>query len=406
MIKSIRIVNFKSIAAMTLELGQFNCLVGMNGAGKSTVLQAFDFLSHLMLGNIDAWLKERIWNIGDLNNKLRKESNITLNVSYEVASGHTLNWIGVFNRSDLLCTKESIIEIQPNAIAEHQVRKTLVVEKGGFLLDGKPRQEIAFTYQGSILSALKDSELSPSVLAFRDALRRMRSLELLSPQLLRKRARSSDHDIGAGGEKLSAFLDNIKGQKKDDLVALLKRFYPAIVDFRVSTLKSGWKKLIVVEQFEGKQLETEATHLNDGLLRVLAVLAQSSTDRSLILLDEIENGINQEIVEALVDALVASPQQLVITTHSPLVLNYLDDEVARKSVQIIYKTPMGETRVRKLFKIPRMAAKLEAMGPGDAFVDTDLRRLTAECIEDDDRHEAATQAEENAEAAAMREEKE
>lgn len=56
MIKSIRIINFKSIAAMTLELGPFNCLVGMNGAGKSTVLQAFDFLSHLMLGDMDAWL--------------------------------------------------------------------------------------------------------------------------------------------------------------------------------------------------------------------------------------------------------------------------------------------------------------------------------------------------------------
>jgi predicted ATPase len=215
--------------------------------------------------------------------------------------------------------------------------------------------------------------------------------------LLRKRARTSDHDIGPGGEKLSAFLDNIKGAQKDDLIVLLKRFYPAIVDFKVTTMRSGWKKLVVMEQFEGKLLETEATHLNDGLLRVLAVLAQSSTDRSLILLDEIENGINQEIVEALVDALVASPQQLIVTTHSPLVLNYLSDEVARESVQMIYKTPVGETRVRKFFDIPRMADKLTAMGPGDAFVDTDLRLLTQECIDLDDRQEEATRREKQAE---------
>lgn len=404
MIKSIRIVNFKSIGEMTLNLDRFNCLVGMNGAGKSTVLQAFDFLSHLMLGDIDAWLRERNWDIADLNNKLRKESNIALHVIYELANSDMLFWVGVFNRSDLRCTSEILF-----SPAEDQDPTLLHVKKGKFLLNGRKDsrkwQEIAFTYQGSILSALKDTELPASVLEFRDAIRRMRSLELLSPQLLRKRARTSDHDIGPGGEKLSAFLDNIKGQKKADLVELLRRFYPAIVDFRVSTMKSGWKKLIVVEQFEGKQLETEATHLNDGLLRVLAVLAQSSTDRSLILLDEIENGINQEIVEALVDALVESPQQLVITTHSPLVLNYLTDDVARQSVQMLYKTPMGETRVRKFFDIPRIASKLEAMGPGDAFVDTDLKQLAKECILEDVLREAAERDDEIREASVVRDEK-
>ena len=38
MIQSIHIVNFKSIAAATLELGSFNCLVGLNGAGKGRYL--------------------------------------------------------------------------------------------------------------------------------------------------------------------------------------------------------------------------------------------------------------------------------------------------------------------------------------------------------------------------------
>ena len=379
MIKSIRIVNFKSIGELTLQLGRFNCLVGMNGAGKSTVLQAFDFLSHLMLGDMDDWLKAREWDISDLNNKLRKESNITLNVVYELGNEHILTWEGVFNRTDLRCTKELAVEIQ-NTTAKRTTWKRLIVDKGAFSVDGKLRQEIAFTYQGSILSALKDSELSASLLAFRNTIKHMRSLELLSPQLMRKKARTSDHDIGPGGEKLSAFLDNIKGQKKDDLLTLLQRFYPTIMDFRVSTLKSGWKKLIISEQFKGKNLETEATHLNDGLLRVLAILAQSSTDRSLILLDEIENGINQEIVQTLVDTLVSSHQQMLVTTHSPLILNYLGDDVAREAVQFIYKTPGGESRIRHFFEIPRIGEKLRVMGPGDAFVDTDLSALTQECI--------------------------
>lgn len=84
-----------------------------------------------------------------------------------------------------------------------------------------------------------------------------------------------------------------------------------------------------------------------------------------------------------VDTLLASPQQLLVTTHSPLLLNYLPDAVAKSAVQFLYKTPEGATRIRPFFHVPRMAAKLEAMGPGDAFVDTDLRLLAQECMEMD-----------------------
>ena len=270
-----------------------------------------------------------------------------------------------------------------------------------YSLGGRESQTIAFEYQGSILSALKDAELSAPLLEFRDVLRRVRSLELLSPDKLRKSARASEHDIGAGGERLSAYLDNIKGDRKVKLVELLQKFYPALVDFKITSQKSGWKKLSVFEQFGTHKLETEALHLNDGLLRILAVLTQADADRSLLLLDELENGINQEIVETLVDTLLQSPQQLLVTTHSPLLLNYLPDDVAREAVQFLYKTPQGETRCRGFFSIPRMADKLNAMGPGDAFVDTDLRLLAQECIDLDERHEAAIREEEQAESDAI-----
>ena len=397
MINSVRVVNFKSLAEVTLRLGHFNCLVGMNGAGKSTVLQALDFLSQLMRGDVQGWLDRRGWSAADLKCKLRKESNITFNVTFEPSTGGKLTWVGVFNRSDLRCSQE-------HAYLGASDSAGILLRSSGqaFHLEGKPNQSIAFEYQGSILSALKDSELPVALLEFRDALRRVRSLELLSPHLLRKSARVSEHDIGAGGEKLSAYLDNIKGERKAALVTLLQKFYPALIDFKITSQKSGWKKLSVFEQFGAQKLETEALHLNDGLLRILAVLTQAESDRSLLLLDELENGINQEIVETLVDTLLQSPQQLLVTTHSPLLLNYLPDEVARSAVQLLYKTPEGETRIRPFFVIPRIAAKLEAMGPGDAFVDTDLRLLTQECIELDRRYEEFSQAEAVAEAQAMR----
>jgi|GEM_PF-2499690 len=86
---------------------------------------------------------------------------------------------------------------------------------------------------------------------------------------------------------------------------------------------------IVAETGNAATYEIDAGQLNDGLLRILAILAQTESHQSsLLLLDEVVDGINPEIVEKLVDTLVSSPIQIIVTTHSPMILNYLDDTVA------------------------------------------------------------------------------
>ena len=371
MIKQITVSNFKSLSQITISLDKFNCLIGMNGAGKTTILQALDFIMHALTGEVQTWLDNRGWTSHDLNCKFRKESNITLHLECQTNAGHRLVWVAIFNRTNLRCVSESVF-FGNEKILQHTGQK--------YRIHSEKWRDISFIYEGSLLSQLKPSELPDPIPEFLDAMRRIRSLELLSPHLMRKRARTNDMDIGAGGEKLSAYLYGIKGDEKHRLIELLKGFYPNLVDYKVSSMKAGWKKLSVIESFENQKLETEATHLSDGLLRILAILAQAESDHSMILLDEIENGINPEIIEKLVETLLASPQQILATTHSPMILNYLEDETARESVQFIYKTPMGETKARYFFEIPRIGEKLRWMGPGEAFVDTDLRALTEECI--------------------------
>ncbi len=363
-----------------VKLSKFNCLIGMNGAGKSTVLQAIDFIAQLMEGNVDDWLTRREWTAQELNCKFQSKNNIQLAVKYQTKNGDEIVWVCSFNRHELLCSME---EIKMNGIEQFKVKSKQ------YRIGENSDTDIAFKYQGSILSQLRDSELPAPILEFRDAVRRIRSLELLSPNLLRKRARTTDVDIGPGGEKLSAFLHSVKGAKRDALIELLRSFYPNLQDYKVSSQKSGWKKLTIIEKFGDHKIETEARHINDGLLRILAILAQSSSNHSLILLDEIENGINPELVEKLVDNLVNSTQQILVTTHSPMILNYLEDAIARESVQFIYKNNNGETRARPFFSIPKIDEKLAYMGPGEAFVDTDLGALTLDCVAMDEQQREA-----------------
>ena len=384
MIECIAVHNFKSLASVKLPLGQFTCLIGMNGAGKSTLLQAMDFLAQQMHGDIDAWLDARGWQDRDLYCKTASDRAaqqlIYLRVDFRLADQRSMVWEGRFQRSSLKCRSELVW-------LEGLKDPVLRVMRDHYRVGNQAEMPITFKYQGSILSQLEARFLGDEVRQLRDAIRGLRSLELLSPNLLRKRSRSQDKDIGAGGEKLSGFLATIKGEQKDRLVALLKQFYPQLQDFRVVSAKGGWKRLVVTEGFQsdyvlfGDTLETDASQLNDGLLRILAMLAQAQTDStSLLLLDEVENGINPEIVEKLVDTLVHSPVQVMVTSHSPMILNYLDDEVARQAVQFVYKNPHGQTRVRRFFDLPRIGDKLTLMGPGEAFVDTNLVALTQECV--------------------------
>ncbi|MRW85274.1 AAA family ATPase [Pseudoduganella sp. FT26W] len=387
MIKALHMSNFKSLVQFRLPLPKFTVLIGMNGSGKTTILQAFDFVSQLMEGKVEQWLTSRSWSIGDLASKFSSSTNINGGVVYEWG-GETLFWLQSLNRKEMACLTESV-SVYKNKNYDTDIFK---VKDRHYKIDDKESVPVTFTYQGSLLSQLRDSELTPPLKGLRDALKKIRSLELLSPHLMRQRTRDSTTDIGVGGERLSSFLHSFKGSSKGELLEILRKFYPRVVDFKTSPTKGGWKRLSITEDFDGKYVESEVRHINDGLLRVLALIAQTKTDKSLLLFDEVENGVNPEIVEKLVEILVNATQQIVVTTHSPMILNYLEDDIARHSVMFVYKNPKGITRVRPFFSISGIGEKLEVMGAGEAFVDTDLVDLTKRCVALDEAEEFAQRA--------------
>lgn len=373
--------NFKSLVEFDLSLAPFSCLIGLNGSGKSTALQAIDFASRLFRGGISGWLSQRQWQAADLNSKLIRESNVT--VTMWLSEGNTeFRWNGSFNRSTLKCTREIIV------IDE---RPVLTVQDGRYTFHGLHGTEgaqesevstkIEFKYQGSILSQLKADTLPQAMRPLVSFMRETASLDALSPQQLRKRTDKSYGHVGLGGESLSAFLYELPLHQKAVLKEELKECYPQLDNVITRSLRGGWKELAIWEKFQSKWLSTEAKHINDGMLRLMAILAELLTENQFLLFDEIENGINPELVEFLLDALVKARQQVLVTTHSPMILNYLDDDIARAGVQYLYRTPEGYTRSIPFFSIPSMQKKLRIMGPGEAFADTELTRLESEIEE-------------------------
>jgi len=370
LINHLKIDNFKSLADFSFPLAKFNCLIGLNGAGKTTVLQAIDLVSHIMTGQVKEWLSERDWTHSDLvcNCRTQRKQLITLEVILSLSSAQQVKWEASFNPKYMRCTSETVT-------ADGKV--VLKVADGMISVAGERAETINFDYQGSVLSQLKGSilEKSPVLPDLKTFFINIKSLELLSPHRMRQRAREAA-DIGIGGEKLSAFLHNFSEDKLSALLKSLKEYYPRLADIKTSALRSGWKKLLIHENYTKGGMATEARHINDGMLRLLAILAQTWTDHRFLLFDEIENGINPELIEKLVQQLLAAPQQVMVTTHSPMILNYLPDEVAKESVILLYKTKEGFTRAVRYFDLPETMDKLKALGPGEVFVDTDLTALT------------------------------
>lgn len=387
-ISSLKVDNFKSLVDFELNLAKFTCLIGLNGSGKSTVLQLMDFLSQQVRGDLKEWLGERGWQSKDIASRLTGRKLIEFEVTLSNDAGNEVAfWKASFNPTLLRCTAERI------KVSDAE----LTVEGGKFRIDdlhgvetqhapGGPRRvvnggegnAIDFKYQGSILSQLLETSLSEQLKAFKVFFENVKSLDLLAPQFLRQRTRESAGSLGLGGQRLSAFLHELGATGRQKLTAKLKHAYKQLVAVETTSLRSGWKQLGILEHFGKKGMETEARHINDGMLRLIAILAELQTEHQFVLFDEIENGINPELVEFVLQVLLSAKQQVLVTTHSPMILNYLDDEVARRGVMYLYKTKNGDTHAIPFFTIPSLAEKLKVMGPGEAFVDTNLMELPAE----------------------------
>lgn len=377
--KSISANNFKSLVDFKLDLANFTCLIGLNGAGKSTALQFIDFIAQQVHGNIKGWLEQRHWKPRDLHSRLSNRKNIDFAVEFVTDDGQGgVSWKASFNTTLLYCSFEKIetpgatLDVKDGHLRVVDLTRANEPDKGGI------NERISFSYEGSILSQLKREVLPNSLVGFKDYVAGIRSLDLLAPDSLRQRTRQSDGSIGLGGQQLSSFLSEMKSANLLELIRRMNRAYPRLEMIDVRSLGYGWKQLEILENFGGRTLVTEARHVNDGMLRLMAIFAELQSDHRFLLFDEIENGINPELVEFVIQALTEARQQVVVTTHSPMILNYLDDETAKSGVMYLYKTAAGSTKSVPFFSIPSLREKLTVMGPGEAFVDTNLIQLADE----------------------------
>jgi len=385
MLRSIRLTDFKSFADETIELAPLTILVGANASGKSNALDAIRFLQGLSLGfSVSDVLRGRheggrvVWppirgGIAEVCRWGTKEWAIE--TAWTVDGTPVTHRIACTTKPAALVTAERLALDGPGDYLFDTHAKTLGQSVG--LQDGRainvalkgsgkgrnPTQQCsgALSLLGQVQ---KQPRVSPLVTEWAQRVQRvMRRATFLSisPAAMREWAPRQALTMGADGANISAVVSRLcdePGGKRRLVDWVSELCAPKVVD--IDFAKSDLDEVILQLVEEGGA-RVSARSLSDGTLRFLGELVAVLTAEpgSILLVEEIENGLHPQRLELLVQLLetvtVERKIQVIASTHSPLVLLALSKEARDNAVVFVRVEDRTGTIARRLGDIEHFA---------------------------------------------------
>ena len=396
MITRISIDAFKAFGVLKdVELAPFTVLIGPNGSGKTTFLQAIELIGRLCSGTIGEYLAAKGWDYGDLPHLLAADKRFGVTVEVALAphaaprkapqlGEKVLRWsVSLETRRRAGIATETVELLRGARQAQW---RTIASRRGRDMKRLDPRSgevlaEVRQTLTSSWLSTVDpqdDAESTPELAALAAWARRIQGYFFLDPRVLRSPSRRSAH-VGPAGEHLAGFLGGLKPDALERITKRVRKHYPRLTSVQVKKGKYGWTNLLVQEKWGGQDVAFNARQVSDGLLRLLTVSAlhELPNTPSVILLDEVENGLHPELLGGFVgmlqDLVNQRPgTQVIVTTHSPVALNYVQDA---KQVLLVHRERDGAAAVRRLSDVEGLAALREHFELGELWFNVGEARL-------------------------------
>jgi predicted ATPase len=392
MLKKLTIRNFKAIQDMTIEFTPLTVLIGENSCGKSTILQAMDFLRSAASRDIPEYLREKGWKFDELKSKCNGgnakpiEFVTTLEVlKYE--KPEILEWTLSVDSNKEWIIKEKLTRKSDNKTIlsyHNDDQESIPPSLGELKIHSSAIKYISGTSRDT-------NEIDALYLFLSDST----NFELLSPEKLRSGIKLSHiQNIGTGGEALTYYIEKMRNTDKQQL----NKTVSDLIGFNIEIkTKDIGNKIDLSINFinASNTISVDSLYISDGLLRIIAFVVISmekfpsgtavddaSGVRSsqlfnlindvgigsgMILLDEIENGINPYLTEKIINILRSLTghlgRQVITTTHSPVILNeFKPDEII-----FLWKDAEGSVHSRKFFDTEEMCEALSFLNPGEIW---------------------------------------
>lgn len=360
MISKITLENFFSFRhPTTIELNpDVNILLGINGSGKSNFLKAVELIYESIVGNGLEKIFLKNWSgfnsVTNFNNdgkdyiKISVEfdkdaiNNITHNEGYQfqtnpiyeiniVKSGATSYYLKekLYSKSMKSYQNDFMYMEMDNAQGIISTR-----EHGQVRFQKYPQESKQITFKSSepVLRQISDPERFYPLFTLKRALEELSVyyyFDTTFQSLIRQPSSySTDLKLLSDGQNLMTILNNIKNNHSlhyDKIEESIKKINPYFKDINFAFLGS---KLYLVLREECLTKSVSIEHISDGTLRYLLLLSiLFNPDRgNLVCIDEPETGLHPDMIHTISDAIKHASQktQLIIITHSPLLLNSFD----------------------------------------------------------------------------------
>lgn len=359
MIVGISIKNFKGIFHIEkLSLSRFHVLVGPNSAGKTTFLDAIDFVRdclahgpgiavesrHIADFNDLTWMRQggaieiELWlDLSDLRPELAESL-----INYRIAIKHDQK-LGVCVDDEILqvyskswLPNDKTIEFSPNVRPKRLLGKTT---KG---TDFYKREK--GTYQDSFNFGLDkltlaltppDEERYPTANAVRRFLMQgVRYIQLNSPAMRLPCPATRPTNLELDGTNLARVVGRLLGANGglgpywaeagtpvSHWVEHLRYALPDLVNIGWARRQADNAEYILLRYENG--LEAPSWVLSDGTLRMLALTLPAflPPEPALYMVEEPENGVHPKVLEIILRSLSTMPgSQVLLATHSPFVV--------------------------------------------------------------------------------------
>ncbi len=355
----ITIKNFKSIKDVSVELGKLNVLIGPNGSGKTNFLEAVLLARTIVRPpSLPPYPFANWWGYQNLVFGRDVNNNVEFSVEGKAGDNVPFAYSFIINGAG-----DSVNFIQENL----RIGDELNFERSGPLLtidNGKAngaqkraRPDIADHYilqikdnRYSIFSLIAQS-LTESYDRYQDRFLAFYQnlLESKSPVILAGRP----EDLSAFDQLLQFFLNDVwflsydpglakvpflpsskLGVHGEGIASSLYSSYGATMpkgylndfleEYKLSiSYNLGPNQTVSLRLGEGS-LQFDIPGVPDGYLKMITILHMLDQKPSILFIDEIENSLHLKLIELAISAFRSFPGKVVLTTHSPMVVDLVD----------------------------------------------------------------------------------
>ncbi len=369
MIKKLYVSNYRSVGPnVEIRPGRLSVFIGPNGSGKSNFLDVLSFVRDAVMQGLPAAITHR----GGIDLVRRRSSGHPYNVQVELeieleSGGCTYGFTITGDRLEEYRVKSEKAEIKDanGRISFYRDGDDWQAPEG--LSPRMDEQSLALTALGG------SARFKPLV----DFLSKLMVYTIFPDTLRVPQTFDPVRPMARHGENWVSILRDFKPDSvaKNDLIAALNRLTGDIQDVRV-TSAAGY----LVAEFKQKTRAEKgkrwfsASQQSDGTLRVAGLLTALLQEPQLpvVGVEEPELTVHPGALPLLYDYLNQAREvsQILVTTHSPIILDVLDIE--RDGVFVVNRIE-GRTDIKKVTGAQLEPVRKSLLSLGDLFLSGDLQ---------------------------------